>query len=233
MRKEQFMKKDSRTSQRSKKSKQLVYVLLPFVLPLCLIAIGILLMVNETLIDKLFLGLGILGALIGLVEVVIYASRRKYEVQPQYLVNGIILLVVGAALILIPFTINRFIPVLISLCVIASGISGVTNTFTFRKEGATIFVPVLFAVTNIVLGAFLFIYVMWINKSAGYSVIGILLIISGVIRIVNEILARTSVPKAAQVVETSYTETATASAAQDTAAAPEDHISQPEQEQQS
>ena len=223
------MKKDSRTSQRSKKSKQLVYVLLPFVLPLCLIAIGILLMVNETLIDKLFLGLGILGALIGLVEVVIYASRRKYEVQPQYLVNGIIWLVVGAALILIPFTINRFIPVLISLCVIASGI----NTLTFRKEGATIFVPVLFAVTNIVLGAFLFIYVMWINKSAGYSVIGILLIISGVIRIVNEILARTSVPKAAQVVETSYTETATASAAQDTAAAPEDLISQPEQEQQS
>ena len=110
------MKKDSRTSQRSKKSKQLVYVLLPFVLPLCLIVIGILLMVNETLIDKLFLGLGILGALIGLVEVVIYASRRKYEVQPQYLVNGIIWLVVGAALILIPFTINRFIPVLISLC---------------------------------------------------------------------------------------------------------------------
>ena len=109
------MKKDSRTSQRSKKSKQLVYVLLPFVLPLCLIAIGILLMVNETLIDKLFLGLGILGALIGLVEVVIYASRRKYEVQPQYLVNGIIWLVVGTALILIPFTINRFIPVLISL----------------------------------------------------------------------------------------------------------------------
>ena len=227
------MKKDSRTSQRSKKSKQLVYVLLPFVLPLCLIVIGILLMVNETLIDKLFLGLGILGALIGLVEVVIYASRRKYEVQPQYLVNGIIWLVVGAALILIPFTINRFIPMLISLCVIASGISGVTNTFTFRKEGATIFVPVLFAVTNIVLGAFLFIYVMWIHKSAGYSVIGILLIISGVIRIVNEILARTSVPKAAQVVETSYTETATASAAQDTAATPEDHISQPEQEQQS
>ena len=129
------MKKDSRTSQRSKKSKQLVYVLLPFVLPLCLIAIGILLMVNETLIDKLFLGLGILGALIGLVEVVIYASRRKYEVQPQYLVNGIIWLVVGAALILIPFTINRFIPVLISLCVIASGISGVMNTLTFRKEG--------------------------------------------------------------------------------------------------
>jgi hypothetical protein len=34
-------------------------------------------------------------------------------------------------------------------------------------------------------------------------------------------------------VETSYTETATASAAQDTAAAPEDLISQPEQEQQS
>ncbi|MCD8219335.1 MAG: hypothetical protein LUC50_03010 [Ruminococcus sp.] len=40
-------------------ARRMLYVLLPFVLPLCLIAMGILLLVNETLITNVFLGLGL------------------------------------------------------------------------------------------------------------------------------------------------------------------------------
>lgn len=183
------------------KSKRILNVLLPFILPLCLIGMGILLLTNEKMFNNIFLAFGILVTLIGLVEIVVYASRRKYEVQTQYLITGTILLVVGAILIIIPITVNTLIPILIGICVLGTGISGAVNTMSFRKENASILIPMLFAVTNSLLGVFILIYVLFINKDSGWNVIGILMIISGVLRILNEMLARISVPKSAGVVE--------------------------------
>lgn len=189
---------------KNKKTKRVFYILLPFVLPLCLIILGILMLVNETFIDKLFLGIGILLALIGLVEIVVYASRHKYEVQTQFLITGIILMVVGTLLMIIPFTINTLIPVLIGICVLASGFSGAVNTMTFRQENSNVLIPILFAVTNMLLGIFILIYVLFVNQNAGWNIIGILMIISGALRIINEVLARIAVPKTSGVVETSF-----------------------------
>ncbi len=195
------------------KSKRILNVLLPFVLPLCLIGMGILLLTNEKMFNNIFLAFGILVALIGLVEIVIYASRRKYEVQMQYLVTGTILLIVGAILIIIPITVNTLIPILIGICVLGTGISGAANTMSFRKENASILIPMLFAVTNSLLGIFILIYVLFINRESGWNVIGILMIISGILRILNEILARISVPKSVGVVESPIDAEATATEA--------------------
>lgn len=193
---------------KTKSSKRILYILFPFILPLCLILMGILLLVNEELFNNIFLAFGVLIALIGLVEVVVYASRRKFEVQTQYLVTGIILIVVGAVLIIVPFTVNKLIPVLIGVCILASGISGAANTLTFRKEESSVLAPMIFAMTNCLLGAFILIYVLFVNQNAGWNVIGVLMIISGVLRMINEVLARIFVPKSSHVVETTYTETA-------------------------
>lgn len=105
---------------------------MPFVLPLCLIVLGVLMLVNETLITRIFLCLGILTALAGLVEVVIYASRRKYEVQMRFLIRGIVLLVIRAILIIIPAAVNKLIPALIGIFILTAGISGISNTISFR-----------------------------------------------------------------------------------------------------
>lgn len=187
-------------------TKRFLYVLLPFVLPLFLIGMGILLLVNEKLFNHIFLAFGILIALIGLIEVVIYASRRKFEIQTQYLVTGIIFMVIGAILIIVPFTVNTLIPVLIGICILASGISGAVNTMTFRKENSNVLIPMIFAVTNCLLGVFILIYVLFVNQNAGWNIIGILMIISGVLRMINEVLARISVPKTVIVTETVRTE---------------------------
>lgn len=195
------MAKQKTTSNKSA-SKRFLYILLPFVLPICLIALGILMLANEDLVNSVFSAFGILLALIGLVEVVIYASRRKYEVQPQFLITGIVLLVVGIGLIIVPFTVNKLIPVIIGICVLASGVSGAVNTFTFRKEHSSVLIPLLFAITNCLLGIFILIYVLFINQNAGWNVIGILMIISGALRVINEILARIAVPSSSVVVET-------------------------------
>ncbi len=189
-------------SEKSTASKRISYVLLPFVLPLCLIALGILMLADEALITKVFIAFGSLVALIGLIDVVIYGSRRKYEEQPRYLVTGILLLVIGAILIIIPATVNTLIPVLVGICVLASGISGFSNTMSFRQPNSNILIPTIVAITNCLLGAFILIYVLFVNQNVGWNVIGILMIISGVLRIFNEILARISVPKQASVSET-------------------------------
>lgn len=179
----------------SKRSKQLFQVLLSFILPLCLIGLGILLITNEKLFNHIFLVFGILLALIGLVNVVIYASRRKYEVQMQFLISGIVLLAIGVLLIIIPLAVNTLIPVFIGLCVLASGASGIANTVHFRRENTSIVIPIMIAITNCLLGVFILVYVLFMNKGTGWNVIGILMIISGVLRILNEILARIPVAK--------------------------------------
>lgn len=194
---------------KSNLSKRILYILLPYVLPLCLIALGIVLLINEALLNQIFLAFGILVALIGLIEIVVYASRRKYEVQQKFLVTGIILLILGAILMIVPFTINTLIPVLIGVCILGSGISGIANTLSFRSENSSILIPILFALTNCLLGIFILIYVLFVNQNAGWNVIGIFMIISGALRIINEIAARTAAPKVSKVVEveTDYTDT--------------------------
>ena len=196
-------------SEKSRAAKRISYILLPFVLPLCLIALGILMLANETLVSRVFIAFGILVALIGLIDVVIYASRRKYEVQPRFLITGLILLALGAVLIIIPATVNTLIPVLVGICVLAFGISGISNTFSFRQPNTSVLIPIIVAVTNCLLGLFILIYVLFVNRNTGWNVIGILMIISGVLRIFNEILARISVPKQIGVSEQQTIETTT------------------------
>lgn len=181
-------------AKKSSFAKRIRYILFPFILPLCLIVLGILLLVNEALVTNVFITLGILAALVGLVEIVIYASRRKYELQPRYLISGIIWMVIGAVLIIIPVTVNMLIPVLIGICVLVGGISGITNTMSFRQEPSSILIPMIFALTNCLLGIFILIYVLFVNPSAGWNIIGILMLISGVLRLLNEFFARISIP---------------------------------------
>ena len=190
-------------------SKRMFYVIFPFVLPLCLIALGILLQVNEKLVNGIFTTLGILIAVIGLIEVVVYASRRQCQPpQPaKTLTTGIILLILGALLIILPFTINKLIPIILGICVLCNGISGIVNTMEFRKADTNIVASMLFAVTHCLLGIFILIYVIFINQNTGWNIIGILMIISGVLRMINEIVARLAPKYSGNVVETSFTKT--------------------------
>ena len=120
---------------KTKFGKQMLYILLPFVLPLCLIILGIVLLANAKVVNGIFLALGILIALVGLVEVVVSASRKKFHPESRYLVTGIILMVIGALLIILPFTINNLIPIILGLSVLGSGISGITNAPGFPPRG--------------------------------------------------------------------------------------------------
>ena len=90
---------------------------------------------------------------------------------------------------------------------LCNGISGIVNTMEFRKADTNIVASMLFAVTNCLLGIFILIYVIFINQNTGWNIIGILMIISGVLRMINEIIARLAPKYSGNVVETSFTET--------------------------
>lgn len=175
---------------KSAASKRTFYILIPFVLPLCMIAMGILLMVNEDFFNKVFMILGSILAFVGLIKIILYAAQKTTTASQKPLFSGIAFLMVGVLLIVLPFAVNTLIPVLIGLAILSSGISGVANTMAFRREGENLIVPLLFAITNCILGIFVLIYVLVINSYSGWNILGILMIISGVLRIFNEIAAR-------------------------------------------
>ena len=84
--------------------------LLPFIGPVLLIAIGILLLVNSDLLNKICIVCGSILALLGFTEIVIYSATVKYEKRPRILGTGIILLVLAAIFILIPITFDLLKP---------------------------------------------------------------------------------------------------------------------------
>lgn len=174
---------------KSAASKRTFYILIPFVLPLCMIAMGILLMVNENFFNRIFMILGSILAFVGLIKIILYAAQN-YHGLAKAAFSGIAFLMVGVLLIVLPFAVNTLIPVLIGLAILSSGISGVANTMAFRREGENLIVPLLFAITNCILGIFVLIYVLFINSYSGWNILGIFMIISGVLRIFNEIAAR-------------------------------------------
>ena len=61
---------------KSAASKRTFYILIPFVLPLCMIAMGILLMVNENFFNKVFMILGSILAFVGLIKIILYAAQK-------------------------------------------------------------------------------------------------------------------------------------------------------------
>lgn len=182
-------------SETQKKRSRILTLVLPFILPICMILTGAICIYRWDLVNSLFMGLGIASAVIGVVEIIIYAARRKYEAMPRLLVTGILLLIIGIFLMLVPTVLNGIIPIVISLCIIITGISGVINTISYHDKEDPILLPMIFAMINIIGGAILFIYTLTHPYYVGYVSIGVMLIISGIIRIINEIFARTAKPK--------------------------------------
>ena len=74
---------------KSAASKRTFYILIPFVLPLCMIAMGILLMVNENFFNKVFMILGSILAFVGLIKIILYAAQKTAATSQKPLFCGL------------------------------------------------------------------------------------------------------------------------------------------------
>ena len=97
---------------------------LQFIMPLLLIGLGVLLIRRRDALNQVFMAIGIVIALIGLIYTVVYYATKQYEKKPPYLASGIGLLVIGGIIIIIPFLADTFIPFCIALFILNSAISG-------------------------------------------------------------------------------------------------------------
>ena len=128
-----FYRKGFFLMQKTKKSSFFNW-LLPFIGPVLLIAIGILLLVNSDLLNKICIVCGSILALLGFTEIVIYSATVKYEKRPRILGTGVILLVLAAIFILIPITFDLLIPFFIGAFVLLSGIGGFVETVRITQR---------------------------------------------------------------------------------------------------
>ena len=75
---------------------------LQFIMPLLLIGLGVLLIRRRDALNQVFMAIGIVIALIGLIYTVVYYATKQYEKKPPYLASGIGLLIIGGIIIIIP-----------------------------------------------------------------------------------------------------------------------------------
>lgn len=161
---------------------------LQMLMPLLLIALGVLLIMQRNALNSVFSSIGIFLALLGLICVVIYCATKQYEKKPPYLVMGIGLLLFGGIFIAIPFFADQLIPFCIGLFILINGISGIRDAWQMKRISSSWQVLMVFAVLITLMGiatlvcAFHLSGVVWV-------VIGVLLIISGAMRLFNAFLS--------------------------------------------
>ena len=152
---------------------------LQFIMPLLLIGLGVLLIRRRDALNQVFMAIGIVIALIGLIYTVVYYATKQYEKKPPYLASGIGLLVIGGIIIIIPFLADTFIPFCIGLFILISGITGLMDAFQLKKFSSDWQIPLAFSV---LICTFYLSGVVWI-------IIGVMLIVSGLMRFINAIIS--------------------------------------------
>ncbi len=160
--------------------------LLNLLMPIFFIVLGILMIANPSLMQTIFLIICILILEGCLIELVIYFAVRPYEKKPRHLRSGIALGVIGTALILIYYFMKSLIPFCIGIILCISGVGGMIKTFR-RKDAhypwqASTAINALIVLMGIVVLIFTF-FTSWI-----WILAGILMIISGLLRLINSFL---------------------------------------------
>lgn len=175
------------TKQKSSSNKKLLGIL-QFIMPLLLIALGILLIRRRDILNNVFMTIGIFIALIGLICTVVYFATKQYEKKPSYLAYGIGMLLIGGIIIIIPFLADTFIPFCIGLFILVSGISGLMDALQLKKISTNWQIPLSFSVLITLMGIAVLICTFHLSGVV-WIVIGVILIISGLMRLVNAIIS--------------------------------------------
>jgi uncharacterized membrane protein HdeD (DUF308 family) len=178
------MSKSETTQKSSKKLLNFVQVILPFLL----IALGILLIKQRDALNTVFTAIGAVIALLGLIYAVIYFSTKQYESRPSYLAIGLGLLIIGGILVVIPFLADTFIPFCIGLFVLISGISSFVDAWQIKKVSPNWQIPMLFSILIILMGVAVLLCTFHMSGVV-WIVIGVILIASGVMRLINSIIS--------------------------------------------
>ncbi len=176
------------TPNKKTSSQKKLFSIMQFVMPLLLIALGILLIRRRDALNTVFMTIGVFIALIGLIYTVIYYATKQYEKKPPYLASGIGLLLIGGIIIVIPLLADTFIPFCIGLFILVSGVSGLIDALQLKKFSTDWQIPLSFSVLITLMGVAVLICTFYLSGVV-WIVIGVMLIISGLMRLVNAVIS--------------------------------------------
>ena len=176
------------TPNKKTSSQKKLFSIMQFVMPLLLIALGILLIRRRDALNTVFMTIGVFIALFGLIYTVIYYATKQYEKKPPYLASGIGLLLIGGIIIVIPLLADTFIPFCIGLFILVSGVSGLIDALQLKKFSTDWQIPLSFSVLITLMGVAVLICTFYLSGVV-WIVIGVMLIISGLMRLVNAVIS--------------------------------------------
>lgn len=176
------------TPNKKTSSQKKLFSIMQFVMPLLLIALGILLIRRRDALNTVFMTIGVFIALIGLIYTVIYYATKQYEKKPPYLASGIGLLLIGGIIIVIPLLADTFIPFCIGLFILVSGVSGLIDALQLKKFSTDWQIPLSFSVLITLMGVAVLICTFYLSGVV-WIVIGVMLIISGLMRLINAVIS--------------------------------------------
>ncbi|MBR3630118.1 MAG: DUF308 domain-containing protein [Oscillospiraceae bacterium] len=169
-------------------------------------AFGILLIAVPGILNRICLYTGILFCAVGVVLLLLYFIRK--QANSTHLVYGIISVVIGVLLCIIPGLLTFLIPILFGLWILGNAGSGLFKNLMTRSDNPFWWLGSLLCVAAIALGVFV------ITRPADamqktVSIIGIAMTANGVLRMISAILGRKvylESPDPAKVIDTTIEE---------------------------
>lgn len=155
-------------------------------IPFLFIGLGILMLINPALMQKIFLVICLLILEGCIIELVIYFAVRPYEKKPKHLYAGLAMGIGGTGMILVYYAIDWLIPFCIGLALCADGLLGIRKAFQLKAahypwQASLAMETLIFCMGIAVLICTFFTNWIWM-------ITGILMIISGLLCLIHTLL---------------------------------------------
>lgn len=151
------------------------------------LALGILFTANPIILTDICRYAGIALCVIAAVLAILYFVRKR-EIS-ILLIYGIIALVAGILLIILPGVLAFLIPVFFGAWLLISSVSGMVRNFSFRHEHKYWWVGLILCTLGAALGAYVITRPMQTMETT-VRIIGIGMIIVAVLRVISAFMAR-------------------------------------------
>ncbi len=151
------------------------------------VAFGILLAAKPWILEKICTWAGGVFCLAGVVLCILYFVRKQQN--SAHLTYGLISLVIGILLCIVPSVLKFLVPVLFGLWILISAGSGILRNIANRRVHSLWWVGLLLSIIGAAIGVYTITRPVYALQTT-IKIIGIALILQGVLRLVSAFMGR-------------------------------------------
>lgn len=168
------------------------------------VAFGVLLLCVPDILTRICLYTGILFCVVGAALIAFYFIKKRQN--PTHLLYGIVSIVLGILLCIIPSLLSFLVPILFGLWILASAGSGIYKNVMNRQAHSLWWVGLILCIIGIGIGVFIITRPVDVMQTT-VKLIGIAMAIHGILRGVSAVMGRKAYSEEpGDVIETSIKE---------------------------